>query len=114
MELSTDYEFTAVTGDLFLSTLVPGPNTIIPPPYCADLPWGMAWRNPQFKVEPCNLESICARMQTWYCPKIPPDPDQNNENPLNIITATGETIKICINRSNFVIHLKEKIQDIKV
>ena len=66
MELSTNYEFlAAVTGDLFPLnlTLVPKPNTVIPPPYCADLPWGMAGRNPEFKVKPCKLESICANQQ---------------------------------------------------
>ena len=120
MELSTDHEFlaaaiTAVTGDLFLSTIVPGPNTEIPPPYRADYLWnGLRTDTPQLEVEPCKLESISQKIQTWYCPKNQPGTEQMKENPLNIKTLlSGRMIQVFIDRSSFTYNLKEKIQDLE-
>ena len=108
MELSIDHEFlaaalTAITGDFFLTTIVPGPNIKIPLPYSADYLWSSRWRDPEPTVEPCKLvnsefvqgpvltfpgsdsrvPSFSERIQTWYCPKSPPKPKKMKENPLN-------------------------------
>ena len=114
MELAEDNEFlaaaiTAVTGDLFLSTLVPGPNTKLPRRYCTDYLWSSRYRDPDVKVEFCKLESISERIKTWYCPKIPSK--KYEEKPLIIKTLTGKRIRIFIDHSSFAYNLKEKIQD---
>ena len=109
MELSEDYEFlaaaiTAVTGHLFLSTLVPGPNTKLPPGYHADYLWNSVC---------LERNTFHGRIQTWFCPKITPKPKKVKENPLNVTTIhrTDKPINIVIDRSSLVIHLKENIQD---
>ena len=121
MDLSTDYEFlaaalTAVSGRLCLSSLVPGPNTKIPLPYNAENPWiNWSYAGKDF----CKLEFISEIMQTWYCPRIPPEPNPEpeqmkmKENPLYIKTLTGKTITIFFKRSSLVFHLKQKIQDME-
>ena len=115
MELSTDYEFlaaalTAVTGDLFLSTLVPGPNTIIPRPYSPNYLWSGRWRDPEPTISPCKLHAVSERTHTWFCPI---ESEKREEKPLNLKTLTGKSIKIFIDRSSLVGTLKLKIQDVE-
>ena len=81
MELSTDYEFlaaaiTAITGDFFLTTIVPGPNIKIPPPYSADYLWSGRWRDPEPTVEPCKLiNSEFVQGRYWPSPVLIPIPE---------------------------------------
>ena len=67
MELSQNYEFlaaalTAVTGDLVLDTEVPGENTTIPARYNPEHLWH------EEKENTFDLESLDARVLTYYCP----------------------------------------------
>ena len=112
MELSKDYEFiaaamTAISGQLFLSTLVPGPNTKIPHPFRPDY----LWQCDESEVKYCDLNLFKERIQTWFCPQIQPEQIEEKLNTFYIKTLTGKTIKVSAHPSCYAINLKEKIQE---
>ena len=92
MELSKDYEFiatamTAISGHLFLSTLVPGPNTKIPRPFQLKY----LWQTPESEVKYCDFNS-------WFLPHNSPEP-------------IAKSIQLSIDQSSHIFKLKEKILD---
>ena len=113
-ELSKDYEFiaaamTAISGHLFLSTIVPGPNTKIPFPYRPEY----LWQCPESEVKYCDPNSFKERIQPWFYPQPQIQTEQigENMNTFYIKTLTGKTITVSIHRSRYVYNLKEKIQE---
>ena len=114
MQLSKDYEFiaaamTAISGQLFLSTLVPGPNTKIPQPFRLDY----LWQCDESEVKYCDLNLFKERIQTWFLPKYKYSHEliEKNMKTLYIKTLTGKTKTVSINPSSYVFNLKEKIQE---
>ena len=105
MELSNDCEFlaaalSALSGQLFLSTLVPGPNTKITRPFQLKY----LWKTPESEVKYCDFNS-------WFLPHNSPEPIAKSMKTLYIKTLTGKSIQVSIDQSSYIFKLKEKILD---
>ena len=108
IELDKDYEFlaaavSALTGDLVVYSEVPGPHTMIPPPYHPEY---LLDKN---NIDVCDYNSLTDRTRTWFCPQ--PPQESLKETSLSIKTIWGAESSVLIDHACSVRTLREKIQE---